>query len=133
MQKQFVIGNLGGDVELRPLPNSDRQVATFSVASNDKRGGQKVTTWFKINVYGNSARACSENLKSGDPVFVEGPLKAEAYIRDKDGKAAYSLTIDATNVNFLPKTRSNGGAPAAAASTEAAGDGGDLTDDDVPF
>lgn len=133
MQKQIAIGNLGGAVELRTLPNSDRQVATFSVASNDKRGGRKVTTWFKVNAYGNSAQACADNLRSGDPVFVEGPLKAEAYIRNVDGKPAYSLTIDATNVTFLPKSRSNGGAPAEAASTEAAGDGGDLKDDDVPF
>jgi single-strand DNA-binding protein len=134
MQKQLVIGNLGQDPDLRTIKGSDRQVATFSVASNDRRGNGKVTTWFKVNTYGNSAKACAENLRKGDPVFVEGPIKAEPYIRDADGKAAVTMTIDATNVTFLPKNRGNGsGASAAAAQDTASAGGGGEDNDDPPF
>jgi len=131
MQKQIIIGNLGNDPEIRTMNGTDREVATFSLASNDRRKKSDPTTWFRVNAYGNNARTCFERLSKGDKVFVEGPLKASAYM--KNGEPQYSLTIDATNVHFIQTKGKNASAPATAASAAPAATSDEQDASQPPF
>ena len=133
--KTIVVGNLGGDPELRYLPDG-RPVASFSVCANERRrngAGEPVETqtWFKANVYGNSAEAVSQHLQKGDQVYVEGRLKAEMW-DGRDGEKHLTLNINTSDVQFLGKRRRNGDGTAAEAAGEAQA-GGDLSDGEVPF
>jgi len=133
--KTIVVGNLGGDPELRYMPDG-RPVASFSVCANERRrnGAGEATetqTWFKANVYGKSAEAVSEHLQKGDQVYIEGRLKAEMW-DGRDGEKRLTLNINTSDVQFLGKRRRNGDGTAAEAAGEAQA-GGELSDDEVPF
>ena len=57
----ILVGRLGADPEMRYLPNG-QAVANFNVATDrsykDSTGNnQKITTWFKISVFGKQAEA----------------------------------------------------------------------------
>jgi single-strand DNA-binding protein len=133
--KVIVVGNLGKDPELRYMPDG-RPVASFSVCANERRrnGAGEATetqTWFKANVYGNSAEAVSQHLQKGDQVYIEGRLKPELW-KGRDGETRLTMNINTSDVQFLGKRRRNGDGPAAEAAGEAKAGGG-LSDDEVPF
>ena len=133
--KTIVVGNLGGDPELRYMPDG-RPVASFSVCANERRrnGAGEATetqTWFKANVYGKSAEAVSQHLQKGDQVYIEGRLKAEMW-DGRDGEKRLTLNINTSDVQFLGKRRRNGDGTAAEAAAEANATG-ELSDDEVPF
>ncbi|MGH2537390.1 MAG: single-stranded DNA-binding protein [Candidatus Promineifilaceae bacterium] len=55
-QQHIIVGNLGGDPELRYLPDGTA-VANFSVAVNQRRGQEEITTWFRVAAWGKLADA----------------------------------------------------------------------------
>lgn len=133
--KTIVVGNLGDNPDLRYMADG-RPVASFSVCANERRGsGENKTetqTWFRANVFGNSAKAVAEHLQKGDQVYVEGRLKPDMWVGD-DGKTRLTLNINTSDVQFLGKRRA---AQPAGEPQAAAGEGqpeGDGTSDDIPF
>lgn len=125
----LVVGNLGRDPEMRYTP-SGTPVTSFSVATNRKyTGGDgqtvKETTWFRVSVFGKAAEACSEYLRKGSEVLVEGRLTPDkntggprVYEGAKGAGANYEVT--ANTVRFL-------GGKGAGSSVSA-----DEEDEDVP-
>ena len=74
-QKVIIVGNLGGDPELRYTPQGD-PVTSFSVATNRRwtgRDGQpgEETCWFRVSVWGKQAESCNQYLSKGRQVLVE--------------------------------------------------------------
>ena len=68
----MVIGNLGGDPELRHLP-SGQPVVGFSIATDeaytDKHGQtQEHVEWHRVVAFGKLAETCGEYLKKGRQV-----------------------------------------------------------------
>lgn len=121
-QKLIIVGNLGGDPEMRYMPNGD-PVTNFSLATNrrwtDKDGNQvEEATWFRVSVWGKSAEACNQYLTKGRQVLVEGQLvpdKGSGNPRvwtDTEGNARASFDVRAYNVLFL------GGAQQLSSSNE---------------
>lgn len=109
----IVIGNLGGDPELR-YTSEGTAVASFSIATNRKwtnKDGSpgEETKWFRISAWRTLGENCAKYLKKGSPAMVLGRVTAGAYM-SKDGTAKASLDLEASNVIFLPK----GGEKAAA-------------------
>ena len=104
-QKLIIIGNLGRDPEMRYTPDG-KPNTTFSVATSRKAGDKDETTWFRVSVWGKQAESCSQYLKKGSKVLVEGALKADdsgnprIWHKD-DGTAAASFELTAHNVRFL--------------------------------
>ena len=103
-QQTIIIGNLGGDPELR-YTASGVPVATFSVATSEhwkSQDGQpqERTTWFRVSAWNKQAETCNQYLHKGNKVMVVGRVSAHAYIAaDNAPKATIELT--ATNVRFL--------------------------------
>ena len=79
--KVVIVGNLGGDPELRYTP-SGQAVTNFSVATNrtwtDNNGNQqKETVWFRVSTWGKLAEVCNQYLSKGRQVMVEGRLRPD--------------------------------------------------------
>ncbi|MFL7891035.1 MAG: single-stranded DNA-binding protein [Anaerolineales bacterium] len=119
-QKIIIIGNLGGDPEMRYTP-SGQAVTNFNVATSRRyttSDGNQVdeTTWFRISTWGKTAEVCNQYLKKGRRVLVEGRLNPDkdtggprVYTR-QDGTSGASYEITGEVVRFLtPRSESEGG------------------------
>ena len=119
-QKIIIVGNLGGDPEMRYTP-SGQAVTNFSVATNRQytsSDGQKVkeTVWFRVSAWNKQADACNNYLRKGSKVLVEGRLVPDSatggprtFTRN-DGTTGASFEINASTVRFLdPRGEPSGG------------------------
>ncbi len=107
----IIVGNLGRDPELRYTP-SGQTVTTFNVASNRQytnSDGQlvKETIWFRVTTWGKTAETCSQYLRKGSKVLIEGRLNADpstgsprTFTR-QDGSVGASFEVTANTVRFL--------------------------------
>jgi single-strand DNA-binding protein len=137
VNKAILIGNLGRDPEIRYLP-SGQPVASFSIATtenfNDRSGArQERTEWHNIVVWGKQAELCSQYLKKGRQVYIEGRISNRQYeAKDGSGKR-YRSEIVAQRVQFL----GGRGAPGADMMDEPRDmPGADMPppeDEDIPF
>lgn len=103
VNKVILIGNLGGDPELKYTPSS-RALCNLRVATTDvfkDKGGQRQerTEWHRVTVWGDQAENCSKYLAKGRSVYIEGRLQTRSY--DKDGQRHYATDIVADRVVFL--------------------------------
>ena len=111
-----IIGNLGGDPEMRYTPEGN-SVTNFSVAVNNnykRRDGSQVdeTEWFRVAVWGRQAEACNTYLSRSSKVFVQGRLKSDTFQR-QDGTQGFSMEINADRVVFLSSRQDATAAPGA--------------------
>jgi single-strand DNA-binding protein len=107
----IIVGNLGRDPEMRYTPTG-QAVTSFSVATSRKysnSAGQMVeeTLWFKVSAWGKQAETCSQYLKKGSKVLVEGRLTGDPATGSpriwtrQDGTAGTSFEVTAATVRFL--------------------------------
>jgi single-strand DNA-binding protein len=128
--KAMIIGNLGRDPEMRYTPTG-KPVTSFSVAVNrvynTAEGERKEETeWFRVSAWNKLAETCSQYLRKGSKVYVEGRLRTRIW-EDKDAQKRLDLEITATDMIILDsKPRTEGSEPGA----EEPG-GSDL--DQIPF
>ncbi|NWJ96643.1 MAG: single-stranded DNA-binding protein [Chloroflexi bacterium] len=108
LNKVMITGRLGKDVDLRVTPNGN-SVATFSVASGrnvkDGDGWKEQTEWFRVVAWEKLAENCSNLLKKGSHVFIEGRLQTREW-QDKEGQKRYSTEVIATDMYMLDSKRS---------------------------
>ena len=137
-QKVIIAGNLGGDPEMRYMPDGTA-VTNFSVATNrrwtDASGEQKEeTVWFRVSVWRRQAEVANEYLSKGRQVLVEGRLRADPATggprtwtgQDGTVRASYELTAD--TVRFI------GGRDAVSFGAEGDGEGqAPQEEDEIPF
>ena len=130
-QKTIIVGNLGGDPEMRYTP-SGTAVTNFSVAVSRRwtgRDGQKQekTTWFRVNAWDKLAELCNQYLSKGRLVLVEGDVEARAWTT-QEGEARASLDLRAINVQFL-----GGASQSEGYNAGGSGDSSPAGEDDIPF
>lgn len=104
VNKVILIGNLGGDPELR-FTQGGTPVANFSIATNEawtSREGNREerTEWHHIVVWGKTAELCNQFLSKGRSVYIEGRLQTREWT-DKDGHNRRSTEVVAQQVIFL--------------------------------
>jgi len=100
----FISGNLTHDPELRYTP-SGQAVTNFSIANNrryrDQTGEWKEETSFiRIVAWTRQAEVCSEYLKKGSPILVEGRLMQRSW-QTPEGQKKSTVEIIALRVHFL--------------------------------
>lgn len=98
LNKVMVTGRLTRDPETKYLP-SGAAVATLGLAINrpfqDKNGEWKQETIFiDVETWSKLAERCSEGMKKGDQVYVEGRLKQETWERDGQKRSAIKIVAD---------------------------------------
>lgn len=147
VNKVLLLGRLGADPELRHT-NNQTAVCNLSVATNDRRKGQDgqwtdFTEWHKVATFGKTAENCSNYLKKGRQVFVEGRIQTRKW-QDKDGKDRYSTEIIANSVQFIGGKAEGGEYSSQSAPAQPQVNAGEIDmssvgkavsfdDDDIPF
>ena len=111
INKVTLIGNLGGDPEVRHLDNGTA-VGRFSLATNenykDKEGNwQKLTEWHNVVIWRDLAERAEKQLKKGMTVYVEGKISYRKFT-DKDGQERNVTDIVANSFRSLERSEGTG-------------------------
>lgn len=146
VNKVILVGNLGKDPEVR-VTQSSLPVASFSLATSERRKDQSGnwtnhTEWHRITAFGKLADFCSNYLKKGKQVYLEGKIRTSKW-QDKEGKDRYTTDIIADSIQFVGAREgandsgyTAGDMPAAqsvAAMDDAPAQDVAFDDDDIPF
>jgi len=149
MNKVMLIGNLTQDPEIRSL-TSGTPVTKFRLAVNrrykDRNGERQEETLFvQVECWARLAEFCSEWLKKGSRIFVEGRLKLDSW-EGKDGAKRSMIKVLADRVQFAgfrpaepgaenapPKKEAFASGTAEAGMAEPEPELPPSTDDDLPF
>ena len=98
MNKVLLIGNLGGNPEVRSFPNGGK-VVSLRLATNeswtDKASSERKTRveWHSVAIYAEAAQKVAEQyLRKGMAVCVEGQLETRKW-QDQAGNDRYSTEI----------------------------------------
>ena len=103
VNRAIIVGTVGRDPELRTT-NSGTSVTTISIATNEKRKGEDVTTWHQVVCFGKTAEIACEYLAKGREVYVEGRMVHGQY--EKDGQTHRKFEVIADRVVFLGRGNS---------------------------
>jgi single-strand DNA-binding protein len=147
LNKVILIGRLGGKPDLRYLPQNQRAIARFSIATNERvfnptTNESKIRTeWHRVIAWGKLGEFCEKFLTQGKQVYIEGKLRTRSW-QDRDGNKRSTTEIEAQTITLLGKREEIAEVepfPAEGPSSEASideepglqeGGGGD---DEVPF
>ncbi len=98
VNKVILVGNLGGDPDIRSMQSGD-EVANLNIATSetwkDKASGEKKerTQWHKVVIFNQPLVKVAQNyLKKGAKVYIEGSLETRKW-QDKDGKDQYTTEV----------------------------------------
>jgi single-strand DNA-binding protein len=151
LNKVLLIGRLGQRPEIRLIPQIERSVARFSLATNERLYNPTTneasirTEWHRIVAWGKLAEFCERILDQGKQILVEGKLRTRSW-QDRDGNKRTSTEVEAFNIVLLgprepqaprpqeaepsyPETS----APADFPGTDEPSGGGEEGGEDVPF
>lgn len=143
-QKIIVAGYLGGDPEMRYMPDGTA-VTGFSVATsrrwNDAQGQQvEETTWFRASIWGRRAEVAHQYLTKGSQVLIEGRLKPDPQTGSprlwtrQDGTVGASYEITVENFSFIgSRDSAEGGTGQERTSHQPASQPAPVEEDDIPF
>jgi single-strand DNA-binding protein len=115
----LLVGNLGGDPELRSASNST-DVASFTIGtSRPKRDSEgktykdesgftaKDTEWHRVTCFNGLGRVVAQHAVKGMLVSVRGRLHYTRWT-DREGVERYGCEVIADDVQFLGRSRQNG-------------------------
>lgn len=98
VNKVILIGNLGGDPEVRRTQDG-KPIATINIATSetwrDRTSGERreKTEWHRVVIFNESlAKIAEDYLKKGAKVYVEGQLQTRKW-QDNQGQDRYSTEI----------------------------------------
>jgi len=137
VNKVILIGNLGGDPEVRRT-HSGQPVANLRVATSrrvkDRDGNwSDQTEWHSVVCFARLAELADQYLRKGSKIFVEGRLQTRSW-EDREGKKQYRTEVVCENLKFLD---SRGGASSddgGSSNSNRHDDSHDMPgDDDIPF
>lgn len=108
LNKVTLIGRLGQDPELRYLPQTERAVAKFSLATNERYYNPNTnesdirTEWHRIVTWGKLAEFCEKYLNQGKQICLEGKLRTRTW-QDREGNKRSTTEIEAQTIILLGK------------------------------
>lgn len=136
-----IVGNVGGDVELRYIA-SGAPVANFSVAVNYRRSGgsqsgddaaSDETQWFRVVCWNKLAETVNEYVSKGTRILVEGRFRGRSYTA-QDGTERHVNEIIAGRVLFLSRPGESSGAASGEVAQQPQNFPSDSdTIEDIPF
>lgn len=149
VNKVILIGNCGGDPEVKFMPNGNA-VCNITLATSDswkdKQSGEtkERTEWHRVVFFGKLAEIVGEYVRKGSKLYIEGRLQTREW--EKDGVKRYTTEIVVDiggQMQMLDGKRDDSGsapAPQQRPATQAPAQqsqqgtaGPDSFDDDIPF
>ena len=98
VNKVILIGNLGGDPEVRRTQDG-KPVVNLSIATSetwrDKNSGERKekTEWHRVVIWNEGlCKIAEQYLAKGSKVYIEGALQTRKW-QDKDGQDKYSTEV----------------------------------------
>lgn len=110
----MLVGRLGSDPEMKTI--GDKSLAIFSLAvdrSIKDANGNKVTDWFKCELWGKQADILNEYASKGSQISVVGSARKD--IKEINGEKKTFDYVSVSNFQLLGSKDSNQAAPAPAA------------------
>lgn len=134
MNKIMLIGNLGRDPEMS-YTNNGTAVTKFTLAVNrftKSPTGERVkeTEWFNIVAWREQAETCSQYLRKGSKVFIEGRVQQRKYTA-QDGSPRTAFEVILGTMEMLTPRDQQSAAPGSHDDFLSDDSLGDL--DDHPF
>ena len=129
VNKVILIGNLGGDPEVKVTP-AGTPVTTLSIATSetwkDKQTGEKQerTEWHRVICFNRLAEVAGEYLRKGSKAYIEGSLRTRKW-QDKSGQDRWTTEIIADEMQMLDSKHASPAGPAGHPSEDFAYDEGD--------
>jgi single-strand DNA-binding protein len=123
VNKAIIVGNLGADPEMKYLP-SGKAVCEMRIATSEKTKDGEKTEWHTVIAWEKTAENCTQYLKKGRSVYVEGRIQTRSWDDKNGGGKKYKTEIVAERVQFL----GGGDGRKSEPSREPGGD-----DDEIPF
>ena len=109
MNKWIFTGNLGGDSELKYLPNGDA-ICEFSVGVKSGYGDKEKTVWAKCSLFGKRASGqLPQYLVKGAKVCIAGELAMDEW--EKDGIKNKMLKVNVGDLDLIGDKKEGQQAP----------------------
>lgn len=109
MNQAHFAGRIGRPAELRHTPNG-KAVAGFSLAVDERKGGEKSTLWIDCSVWGDRAEKLAGYLTKGTCIAVAGEVGVRTY-EARDGSTRSTLTCNVRELTMLGGKRDADAAP----------------------
>lgn len=123
-----IVGRVGRDPERK----GEASPAKFSVATDRRVKGERITDWHDVIAFGKQADFVLQYITKGREVAITGRLTVESWeARDGSGKRSKHVIV-ADTVQGVGK-RDDNDAPRRPAPYDPGDGGGTGIDDDVPF
>ncbi len=116
INKVILIGHVGGDPEVRYMPNGNA-VATISLATTeswkDKQTGEKQerTEWHRVVCFNRLGEIVGEYVRKGSKLYIEGSLRTRKW-QDPQGQDRYTTEIVAADIQMLDSKGTGSTSPA---------------------
>jgi len=136
LNRAMLVGRVGKNPEITVVASTSRQLAKFSLATNEGYFDQGSsawkdlpTEWHNIVAWGPLAQKVEKSIGKGDMVLVEGKIHTRKW-QDKNGQDRWNTDIQAENIIVLDRRKDQAGAssspyPAAKSSRNQFPDSGE--------
>lgn len=110
VNKVILVGNVGGDPEVRYMP-SGGAVTNLTLATSeswkDKQTGQpqERTEWHRVVFFKPLSEIVSQYVRKGSKLYIEGALRTRQW-EQQDGVKRYSTEIVASEMQMLDSKQS---------------------------
>lgn len=110
VNKVILLGNLGGDPEVRYMTNGDA-VTSFSLATTEawrdkvSQDKKEQTEWHRVVVYGKLAEIIGKYSRKGSHMYVEGRLRTRKWI-DQQQTPRFTTEVVANEIHILSNRNS---------------------------
>lgn len=98
LNKVILQGRIGQDLELKQT-QSGVSVVTFNIACDRNFSKDKVTDWFSIVAWRNTAEFIAKYFKKGDSILIAGELQTRSF-EDKQGNKRTVTEVVASEAFF---------------------------------
>lgn len=115
LNRVILVGRVGQDPEITHIPSLNKDVAKFSIATNEvymdkNQQWQETTEWHRIVAWEWNAKKAERDLRKGTQVLIEGRLKTRKW-QDRDGQQRSTTEIQADSLIPLEKAGDRGSSP----------------------
>jgi len=111
LNRVILVGRVGKTPEITVVASSGRQLAKFSLATNegyyDKNSNawkDMPTEWHNIVAWGPLAQKVEKSIGKGDMVLIEGRIHTRKW-QDKNGQDRWNTDIQAENIIVLDRRK----------------------------